>query len=149
MQKQRCIRLFRPFVSQADIWSASTDCPHMHPSGLKEAMPCSQQVTQVPISGGAQKQQKRRKSFSKRRKTLLRKSYELSQYPKARVYLFVEMNNQVWIYTSDPHDTSLPPSNETIVCIRFAIEDQTLILHIDTGVPIVEHKYTEGFSEGQ
>lgn len=136
--------MFLPILGEeaATRLMSASDCPHRQ--GLHvppNAAPHSPSATQTSSDGqepeqspgqtgssvgvvGSQaqkpedgrKERKRRASkFSKRRKTYLKRSYDMFKDCNAKVFCYVEKNKQAWIFTSDPEDMALPPDKTQIV----------------------------------
>ncbi|KAM7192226.1 hypothetical protein V8F33_008500 [Rhypophila sp. PSN 637] len=139
-----CYRMFLPILGEeaATRLMSASNCPHRQ--GLHvtpNAAPLSPSASQISSFGqepehspaqtgssvgvvgsqaqkpkGGQKERKRRASkFSKRRKTLLKRSYDMFNDCDARVFCYVEKNKQAWVFTSDPEDKAFPPTKTQIM----------------------------------
>ncbi|KAI3322912.1 hypothetical protein HD806DRAFT_120440 [Xylariaceae sp. AK1471] len=104
---RRCYHLFLPFAgeAQARMSAAHPDCsrntfsqpPHANPIATRKAR--KRETTR----------------FSKRRKTYIKRTHDLSQDCGAQVYTVIRKNNNFWVYNSHPQDTAWPPGTEDIV----------------------------------
>ncbi|KAI0147271.1 hypothetical protein GGR57DRAFT_255723 [Xylariaceae sp. FL1272] len=99
---QRCYHLSLPFTSEAQARMSAA-----HPECVKIDVP-KLPHTALKSVRKARKQDATR--FSKRRKTYIKRTHELSRDCGAQIYTVVRKNNNFWVYNSHPQDGTWPPS---------------------------------------